>query len=137
VCTGQPTQRAQQMDSRELKHRIVRCAPDSLANGRQQLSQRSIVAPFNGRQKSLLSVQLGMAILLVGSDIRGYLTRRVRFRVQYFTRGFYPYPTRGNIGSSSDIVLYPWVPADIRKYVNRREVANCGPIAGPTCDRLG
>jgi hypothetical protein len=32
-----------------------------------------------------------MAILPVGSDIRGYPTRRVRFRVQYFTRGSYPY----------------------------------------------
>jgi hypothetical protein len=49
----------------------------------------------------------------------GYLNRRVRFRVQYFTRGSYPYLTRGNIGSGLDIVLYPRVPADNRKYVNR------------------
>jgi hypothetical protein len=92
---------------------------------------------FKATEEKKEESTLGMAILPVGSDIRGYPTRWVRFRVQYFTHGFYPYPTRGNIGSGSDIVLYPRVPADIRKYVDRREVANCGPIAGPTCDRLG
>jgi hypothetical protein len=44
VCTGHPAQRALQMDSRELEHRTVQCAPDSMANGRQRLFQRSAAA---------------------------------------------------------------------------------------------
>jgi hypothetical protein len=51
VCTGQFTQRAPQMDSREQEHQTIRCAIDSLTNDRQQPSQRSAAAALNGRLK--------------------------------------------------------------------------------------
>jgi hypothetical protein len=113
-------------DEKELYHRspsgiLQRCI--SIVEGQELLQE--------------IHSGVGMAILSVGSDIRGYPTRRVRFRIQYFTHGSYPYPTQANIGSGSDTVIYPRVSVDIRKYINRSQVTNCGPTAGPTFDRLG
>jgi hypothetical protein len=46
----------------------------------------------------------------------GYLTRWVRARVPFFTRGLDPHPPRESVGAGAGFIFHPWVTRGYLKF---------------------